>query len=268
VAELVPVPEGLDTAEAVCLVLNYVVAHQMLHRVARVARGARILVHGAAGGVGTAFLEVGQLAGLERYGTASRPKHALVAHLGASPVGYWAEDFVARIGVMTGGVGVDAVLYPIGAAHLRQSMQAVRSGGTVVGYGFYAAAKRGSNNVLDVLSHVMHVTLEALRHSARAEARRVLGSTPQPPPRVPEGAARAMVWTVDARRGVAWVARRPPLKRSAPASKGRGCCSPWERVTTEPANSMQLGKVQAVQLHILPDRHKSGDPMAHTGESH
>jgi NADPH:quinone reductase-like Zn-dependent oxidoreductase len=165
--ELVPVPAGLDPAQAVCLVLNYVAAYQMVHRVAHVTQGERILVHGAAGGVGTAFLEVGQLAGLEMYGTASKPKHDLVARLGATPIDYQTEDFVARIAALTAGRGVHAAFDPIGAAHLRQSVKAVRTGGTAVGYGFYAAANRGSPIVLDVLSQYVQVALGALLPSRK-----------------------------------------------------------------------------------------------------
>ena len=79
--ELYPVPAGVDPGEAVTLVFNYIAAYQMLHRVAHVADGQRILVHGAAGGLGTAFLEPGHLAGLEMYGTASKPKQGLVQRL-------------------------------------------------------------------------------------------------------------------------------------------------------------------------------------------
>src|SRR5690348_3304613 len=53
--ELVPVPAGLDAAEAVSLVLNYVTAYQMLHRSVHVRPGQRVLIHAAAGGVGTAL---------------------------------------------------------------------------------------------------------------------------------------------------------------------------------------------------------------------
>src|SRR5207249_1439672 len=60
--ELVLVPSGLDAAEAVSLVLNYVTAYQMLHRSAKVRRGQRVLIHGAAGGVGTALQDLGRLA--------------------------------------------------------------------------------------------------------------------------------------------------------------------------------------------------------------
>src|SRR6266446_4763235 len=66
--ELVPVPSKLDTAETVSLVLNYVTAYQMLHRSAKVRPGQRVLIHGAAGGVGSALLQLGRLAELEMYG--------------------------------------------------------------------------------------------------------------------------------------------------------------------------------------------------------
>ncbi len=58
--ELIPVPSGLDPAEAVSLVLNYITAYQMLHRAAEVRPGQRVLIHGAAGGVGTALLQLGR----------------------------------------------------------------------------------------------------------------------------------------------------------------------------------------------------------------
>lgn len=162
VQKLVPVPAGVDPAEAVCLVLNYVAAYQMLHRIAHVRRGDRILVHGAAGGVGTAFLELGHLAGLEMYGTASKPKHSLVARLGATPIDYQSDDFVARIATLTGNRGVDAAFDPMGSAHLKRSAMAVRDGGTVVGYGFYTTANRGANIVVDVLSQYLRLALWSL----------------------------------------------------------------------------------------------------------
>ena len=162
VQELVLVPTGVDPAQAVSLVLNYVAAYQMLHRVAHVALGQRILVHGAAGGVGTAFLELGHLAGLQMYGTASRPKHGLVARLGATPIDYRAEDFVGRVAALTGGVGVDAVFDPMGSAHLKRSVKTVRKGGGVVGYGFYETANRGGSVVLDVLSQYLRLALWSL----------------------------------------------------------------------------------------------------------
>ena len=69
--EFVPVPSGLDPAEAVSVVLNYITAYQMLDRSAKVKPGQRVLIHGASGGVGTALLQLGRLAGVEMYGTCS-----------------------------------------------------------------------------------------------------------------------------------------------------------------------------------------------------
>ena len=66
-SELVPVPSGLDPAEAVSLVLNYVTAYQMLHRLATVKPGQRVLIHGTAGGVGSALLQLGRRAGSTYY---------------------------------------------------------------------------------------------------------------------------------------------------------------------------------------------------------
>jgi NADPH2:quinone reductase len=92
--ELVPVPAGLDAAEAVSLVLNYVTAHQMLHRTAKVRSGQRALIHGAAGGVGTALLQLGRLAQLQMYGTCSSRGARTVSDLGGIPIDYQHQDFV------------------------------------------------------------------------------------------------------------------------------------------------------------------------------
>src|SRR5262249_34978260 len=83
--ELVPVPSGLDAAEAVSLVLNYITAYQMMHRSAKVRPGQRALIHGAAGGVGSALLQLGRLAGLEMYGTCSSRGASAVSDLGGIP---------------------------------------------------------------------------------------------------------------------------------------------------------------------------------------
>lgn len=132
--ELVPVPAGLDPAEAVSLVLNYITAYQMLHRSARVRPRQRALFHGAAGGVGSALLQLGRLAGVEMYGTCSARTASDVSDLGAVPIDYQQQDFVAEIHRLTGD-GVDAVFDPIGGPHLWQSRRALRRGGRVVGYG-------------------------------------------------------------------------------------------------------------------------------------
>src|SRR5262252_8725629 len=113
--ELVPVPSGLDAAEAVSLVLNYVTACQMLHRSAHVRPGQRALIHGAAGGVGSALLQLGRLAGLEMYGTCSSRGASAVSDLGGIPIDYQRQEFVEEIHRLTS-KGVDVVFDGIGGA--------------------------------------------------------------------------------------------------------------------------------------------------------
>jgi len=138
--ELVPVPPGLDPAEAVALVLNYVTASQMMKRAASVRSGQRALIHGASGGVGTALLQLGQLAGLEMYGTCSEHRASAVAELGGTPIDYRREDVVDEIRRLTGD-GVDVVFDPVGGAHLWESRKALRPGGRVVGYGLQTSLR-------------------------------------------------------------------------------------------------------------------------------
>src|SRR5215204_7093510 len=107
--ELVPVPGGVDPAEALVVVFNYATAYQMMRRTARVRPGQRVLIHAAAGGIGTALLQLGGLVDLEMYGTASAAKGELVSGLGATPIDYHNVDFAEEIRRLTGDGGVDVV---------------------------------------------------------------------------------------------------------------------------------------------------------------
>ena len=140
--KLVPVPPGLDPGEAVSLVLNYVTAYQMLHRSARVQPGQRVLIHGASGGVGSALLQLGRLAGLEMYGTCSSRGAAAVSELGGIPIDYQHQDFVTEIHRLTSG-GVDVVFDSLGGTHIWRSRKALRPGGKVVAYGLTASLNQG-----------------------------------------------------------------------------------------------------------------------------
>jgi NADPH:quinone reductase-like Zn-dependent oxidoreductase len=144
VDHLVPVPPNLDPAEAVSLVLNYVTAYQMLYRVAQAKKGERTLIHSAAGGVGTAALQLGKIAGLEMYGTASKAKHGLVTSLGATPIDYRTEDFRQRIRELAP-EGVDIVFDPIGGRNWLASYACLRRGGTLVCYGASSAVSKGKS---------------------------------------------------------------------------------------------------------------------------
>lgn len=150
-SRLTLVPDGLDPAEAVSLVLSYVTAYQMLHRIAKIKRSNRILVHGAGGAVGTAMVQLGKLLDLEMYGTASRSKHELVARLGATPIDYKTENWVERVRNLTGD-GIDAVFDPIGGDNFKKSFSVLRHHGILVAYGFYNAVMgKGGSIPLDFI---------------------------------------------------------------------------------------------------------------------
>jgi NADPH:quinone reductase-like Zn-dependent oxidoreductase len=133
---LTPVPENLDPSEAVSLILSYVTAYQLLHRVSKVKRSQRILVHGAGGAVGTAILQLGKLLDLEMYGTDCTQKLELIGRLGATPIDFKKEDFVERIRYLTSD-GVDAVFDPVGGNNFPRSFGVLRRGGILAAYGFY-----------------------------------------------------------------------------------------------------------------------------------
>jgi NADPH:quinone reductase-like Zn-dependent oxidoreductase len=140
--ELIPVPSGLDAAESVSLVLNYVTAYQMMHRSAKVRSGQRVLIHGAAGGVGSALMQLGRLAGLEMYGTCSSRGASSVRDLGGIPIDYQQHDFVEEIRRLTT-EGVDVVFDGIGGTHMWRSRKALRPGGKVVVYGLTSSLRAG-----------------------------------------------------------------------------------------------------------------------------
>jgi NADPH2:quinone reductase len=144
-AYAVEVPADLDPGEVVSLVFPYMTAYQLLHRAAKASPGESVLVHGAAGRVGTALLELGALAGLRVYGTASARDRAAVERLGAVAIDYKTEDFLARVRDLTED-GVDVVLDPIGGAVSLRSFRALRPGGRLVVYGRHATIANGHKN--------------------------------------------------------------------------------------------------------------------------
>ena len=123
---VVPVREDVDAAEVDALVLNYVSAWQLLHRAANVRPGQTILVLGAAGGVGSALVELARLEGVTVFGTASAARRDAVEAAGA----HWIAD------VTDVPEKVDAAFDPVGGPSLRRSRRVTRPKGIVVSFGF------------------------------------------------------------------------------------------------------------------------------------
>ena len=149
-AGAVRVPEDLDPAEVLSLVFTYMTAYQVLHRTAKVKRGERLLVHGAAGRVGVAMLELAAVAGLQVFGTASARDREQVERLGAVAIDYRSEDFLARVRELTGD-GVDVVSDSLGGPISLRSFRALRPGGRLVVFGRYDTLKDGHKDWSAVL---------------------------------------------------------------------------------------------------------------------
>ena len=144
-SHLTSVPAGVDAAEAATLILSWMTAYQLLHRAAKVQRGQRVLVHGAAGAVGQALLMLGGMAGLQLWGGANGMHAALIRELGATPVDYQREDFTRAL---TG--GFDVVFDGIGEDGYRRSFAALKPSGVLCAYG-YSAGVQGQQRMLTML---------------------------------------------------------------------------------------------------------------------
>ena len=151
--DLTRVPAGVDAAEAAALILSWTTAYQLLHRAARVQRGQRVLVHGAAGAVGQALLVLGRLAGLELWGTARGAHAVLIRELGATPIDYQRDDFTR---VLPG--GFEVVFDGIGEDDYRRSFAALRRGGLLCVYG-YTASVQAQRRLPTILMWIARVYL-------------------------------------------------------------------------------------------------------------
>jgi NADPH:quinone reductase len=168
----VTVPEDLDPAEVVCLVFAYMTAYQLLHRSALAKKGDTVLVHGAAGRVGSAILELGAIAGLRMLGTASKRDLPVVERLGAVAIDYQNEDFLARARELTGD-GVDVALDGLGGPLSLRSFRALRRGGRLVVFGRYSTIANGRKNWPAVFEWYAATAAVALR-GLLSPSRRVL----------------------------------------------------------------------------------------------
>jgi NADPH:quinone reductase-like Zn-dependent oxidoreductase len=132
--KLMAVPQNLDVVRVAPLILNYLVAYQCLHRSVMVHEGDGIVLIGASGGVGTAFLQLGKIAGLKMYGLASQAKHAVLRSHGALPIDYRTQDFVTVVLAAEPG-GVDYVFNGMDERFFGRGLAVLRRGGVLVHYG-------------------------------------------------------------------------------------------------------------------------------------
>ncbi|MFI9172629.1 NADPH:quinone oxidoreductase family protein [Streptomyces lincolnensis] len=137
-AALLPAPDSLDDAEAAALHIGYQTGWFGLHRRARLEAGETLLVHAAAGGVGSAAVQLGKAAGARVIGVVGGADKAAVAReLGCDLViDRRSEDVIAAVKEATGGRGADVIYDPVGGEAYTQSAKAVAFEGRIVVVGF------------------------------------------------------------------------------------------------------------------------------------
>ena len=154
---LVPIPDALDFPEAAALPVNYLTAYQMLFRLRRIEPGDRVLVHAAAGGVGTAVLQLCQTVDdVTTFGTASASKHDHVRAQGCThPIDYHSKDYVDAVEELTNGEGVDLVCDALGGADWKKGYSLLRPSGMLVCFGLANASKAGKRSLVRVAGQLL-----------------------------------------------------------------------------------------------------------------
>jgi len=174
-AELIPVPQQLAPADVVSVILNYTTAYQMLTRAAKLRPDDTALMHGAAGGVGTAMLQLARLRGVKMYGTASTGKQDVVRRLGGLPIDYTRSDFVQELARLEPN-GVNAVFDAVGGPQLFRSYRVLAPGSRLVVFGASSSVQGGGHPLLSLAGTAGRVALLSLRPDGRRVVPYLIGS--------------------------------------------------------------------------------------------
>ena len=148
-SRVIPIPDSMGLDAAAAMPVTYLTAHHMLHYLGHLKQGETVLIHGGAGGVGTAALQICQWAGIEKvWATASGSKSEIIESFNGIPIDRHNQDFVSIIKQATDGRGVDHILDPIGGDNLARSLSVLAEGGRLYTYGMSAAAPSSKRSML------------------------------------------------------------------------------------------------------------------------
>lgn len=149
--QALPLPDQLSFEQGAAIPVNYVTAYCGLVIMGGVAKGDRVLIHAAAGGVGTAAIQVAGLYEAEIFGTASPSKHEAITELGVHhPIDYRNQDFEAEVNRITNGEGIDVAFDALGPTSFRKDYRLLRPGGRLIMYGLSEAQEGTGRSIAKV----------------------------------------------------------------------------------------------------------------------
>lgn len=264
-ARVVRLPDGLDPYKAACLTMNYVTAMQML-RLAGASPGRSLLVHGAAGGVGSALLDLARSQGLEAWGAASPSNRDRVESYGARFIDRTLEDPGVQL-KRAGSGGVDMIFDPLGGPNTRRSFAALRPGGTVVSYGFIAASS-GRPALLTAMLQMIELRVRSLIPDGRRGVFYRLSNSVLADPPAFRADLKALLSLLAAERISPALAGVLPLSQAAEAHRrlergeitGRLLLVPYQEQTTPPLPTEIAHGLSVENDWGAPDRSRRSGP--------
>ena len=139
--QVLPLEERLSFEQGAAIPVNYATAYAALVTMGGLEKTDRVLIHGAAGGVGTAAIQLAKGRGAEIFGTSSPSKHDAIRALGVQhPIDYREQDFEEEVRRLTNDEGVDVIIDATGPTNFRKDYRLLRSGGCLVMYGLSEAS--------------------------------------------------------------------------------------------------------------------------------
>ncbi|MEZ1314849.1 NAD(P)H-quinone oxidoreductase [Pseudomonas fluorescens] len=154
-----PIPAELDYVHAAAIPEVFVTAHEAMMHLARLKAGDSVLIHAAAGGVGSAAVQLAYATGATVYATTEGSKISRVEHLGADvAIDYKAEDFAEVIASKTNGRGVDAIIDFVGEPYFARNIASLANGGRLVQVGILG----GGGNVALKLEDILYRHLQII----------------------------------------------------------------------------------------------------------
>ncbi len=156
-------PERLSFEQGAAFPVNYGTAYAALILMGGLREGDRVLIHAAAGGVGTAASQIARNVGAEVFGTASAAKHEAIRAQGVDhPIDYRERDFEAEVMRLTGGEGIDLAIDALGPASFRKDYRLLRAGGRLVMFGLSEATSAGARSLAATLRSLASMPLATM----------------------------------------------------------------------------------------------------------